>query len=365
MIRVKDITKSLEQWAPLNYQESYDNSGLIIGDPNGQVEQILITLDVTESVIKEAITHGCNLIVAHHPLIFKGVKKINQKHWVDRCITLAIKNEIAIYAIHTNLDNVHTGVNRKIAEKLDLNNPQILAPKTGTLQKMITFIPIENTEKVLKAMYDAGAGQIGEYDHCSFRVTGTGSFRPGEGTNPHIGEANKDEFVEENRVEIIFPSERANNILAALQNAHPYEEVAYYLSNLENINQEIGSGMIGELNEAMDISDFMIYLKEKMELKMIRHTRLVKDKVRKIAFCGGSGSFLLPKAINRQADVFITGDFKYHDFFEADDRIIIMDIGHYESEVFTKDLIYAELSKKFANIALRLSEVNTNPVQYT
>lgn len=364
-MKVKDITKSLEQWAPLNYQESYDNSGLIIGDSDQEVKGVLITLDVTEKVLEEARKYECNLVIAHHPLIFKGLKKINSRHWVDRCITFAIKNEIAVYAIHTNLDNVHTGVNRKISDKLRLIKTKVLAPKSGTLSKLVTFVPEENTKDILHAMYDAGGGNIGNYDHCSFRVTGKGTFRPNEKTHPHIGEANKDEIVEENRVEIIFPGERSGNVLNALRKAHPYEEVAYYLSSLDNINQEIGAGMIGELEKEMEVKSFLEYLKEKMELNTVRHTSLHKERVKKIALCGGSGSFLLGSAMNQNADVFITGDFKYHDFFEADNKILIADIGHYESEVFTKDLIYDELNKKFANIALRLSEVNTNPVHYT
>jgi dinuclear metal center YbgI/SA1388 family protein len=363
-MKVKDITKTLEAWAPLNLQESYDNSGLILGDPEQEFDKVLITLDVTENVIREAIETKSQLVIAHHPFIFKGIKKINTQHWIDRCIRLAVKNDISIYAIHTNLDNVHTGVNRKIADKLGLINARILSPKSGTLNKLVTFIPLEQTETVLNAMYKAGAGNIGNYDHCSFRVTGKGSFRPNEKSNPHIGEANKDEFVEENRVEVIFPTERSNQVITALQSAHPYEEVAYYLSSLENSNQEIGSGMIGELEKEMNTNDFFQYLKEKMNLKIIRHTLPHQKSVRKIALCGGSGSFLLSAAIRQKADVFITGDFKYHDFFEADDQIIIADIGHYESEVFTKDLIYDELKKNFANIALRLSEVNTNPVHY-
>lgn len=363
-MKVKDITKSLEQWAPLNYQESYDNSGLLIGDKDWEVSSTLITLDVTPEVLEEAKKQGCNLVVAHHPFIFKGIKKINNDHWIDRCINFAIKNDIAIYAIHTNLDNVHTGVNKKITEKLKLKKTKILAPKSSTLSKLVTFIPVKDTEKVLDAMYEAGAGNIGNYDHCSFQVQGKGSFRPNDKADPSIGSANQDEYVDENRVEVIFPTERSGQVLSALKNSHPYEEVAYYLSRLENKNQELGSGMIGELEKEMPIDHFMKYLKESMSLNVIRHTKPVTEKIKKVAVCGGSGSFLLNTAIRQKADIFITADFKYHDFFEADEKIMIADIGHYESEVFTKELIYDYLKEKFANIAVRLSEVNTNPVHY-
>lgn len=363
-MEIKDITNYLEQIAPPVYQESYDNSGLLVGDPNAKVKGVLFTLDVTEDVIEEAIATGNNLIIAHHPLIFKGLKKLTGVHWVERCVILAVKNDIAIYAIHTNLDHVHTGVNRKIAEKLGLQNLSILSPKTETLSKLVTFIPPENVERVLKAMYEAGAGKIGNYDHCSYQIDGTGTFRPGDEANPHIGATNKDETVSEKRVEVLFPSFLSGKILTALKSSHPYEEVAYYLSALDNANQEVGAGMVGELVESVDASDFLQAIKLKMKTTHIRHTSLCKQRVQKIAVCGGAGSFLLQKAIAAGADMFITGDFKYHDFFEADSKLIIADIGHYESEQFTKELLYDIIREKFTNIALRLTEVETNPIKY-
>lgn len=361
---IKDITEYLEQLAPLSYQEAYDNSGLLVGDPTTQVAGITITLDVTEAVIDEAIANGHNLIVAHHPLIFKGLKSITGKHWVERCVIKAIKNDIALYAIHTNLDNIHEGVNRKIAEKLGLKDATILSPKQGTLSKLVTFVPTTETQKVLDALYLAGAGGIGDYDHCSFRVEGIGTFRPGEGTSPHIGTQNQDEAVTENRIEVIFPAHLSRQVISALRQHHPYEEVAYYLTPLTNSHQEVGSGMIGTLPSPMKAGEFLAFLKEAMQTNCIRHTNICKEHISKVALCGGAGSFLLGSAIGQHADVFITGDFKYHDFFEADSKIIVADIGHFESEQFTKDLLYDILSKKFANIALRLSEVQTNPINY-
>ncbi len=364
-VKVKDIIKSLEEWAPLSYQESYDNSGLLIGNYDDPVDNILVTLDVTEGVVQEAIDKNCRMIIAHHPLIFKGLKKITNQHWVERCVSMAIKNDISIYAIHTNLDNVHNGVNQKICEKLGLQDIQILSPKDSTLSKLVTFIPENELKAVLDNMFKAGAGKVGEYDHCSFQVEGIGTFRPGEDTNPHIGEPNKEETVQEKRVEVIFPTHLSENILKALNESHPYEEVAYYLTQLSNKNQEVGSGMVGDLPKAMRVQDFLEHLKNTMDLKVIRHTNPCLENIKKVAVCGGSGSFLLSVAKSRKADIFITGDFKYHDFFEADGKIIIADIGHYESEVFTKDLIHDFLQEKFANIAVRLSEVITNPTFYT
>ena len=363
-MKVKDITNYLELQAPVSFQESYDNSGLLVGSAKDDVKGILLTLDVTEEVIEEAIQHGANLIIAHHPLIFKGLKKINGNHWVERCVIKAIKNEINIYAIHTNLDNVSLGVNKKIADQLQLTNLQILSPKAQTLVKLVTFIPPENKDEVLKAMYEAGAGQIGNYDHCSYQIEGHGTFRPGEGAHPHTGDVLKDETVNEVRVEVLISAPQSGKVLKALQLSHPYEEVAYYLSTLENVNQEVGAGMIGDLNMPVETEEFLLFLKDRMNTGTIRHTQLCKEKIERVAVCGGAGSFLLPQAKAQGADIFITGDFKYHEFFEADHRIIIADIGHYESEQFTKDLLYEILSKKFTNIALRLSEVVTNPIKY-
>jgi dinuclear metal center YbgI/SA1388 family protein len=364
MTKIKEVTAYLEEIAPRAYQESYDNCGLLTGNQESEVGSILITLDVTEAVVEEALKKGCNLIIAHHPIIFKGLKKLTGSNYVERTIIKALKNDIAIYAIHTNLDNVMGGVNSKICEKIGLMNTRILAPKTHLLKKLVTFIPIDQTEQVLKVIYNAGAGQIGNYSECSFRVEGTGSFKPNELANPTIGSANKTEFVEENRVEVIFPLYLENKVLSALIKAHPYEEPAFDINLLENSNKEIGSGMIGELNADMDETDFLHYLKEKMGLKIIKHTPLTGKKIRKVAVCGGAGSFLLKNAINAGAQVFVSSDFKYHEFFEAEDDIIIADIGHYESEVYTKELIYELLIKKFSNIALVLAQINTNPISY-
>lgn len=363
-MKIKEIISSLESWAPSSYQESYDNSGLIVGDGNVELTKALITLDATEDVIDEAINEGCNLVIAHHPIVFRGLKQLNGKNYVERVVIKAIKNDVAIYAIHTNLDNVNTGVNYKIAEKIGLKELKILAPKSETLSKLVTFVPTESKETVLETLFDAGAGEIGNYDQCSFQLEGTGTFRPNEKANPHIGEQNKLEEVRETRIEVIFPSHLQGKVLGSLKQAHPYEEVAYYLSSLVNKNQEVGSGMIGTLEEPIEAMEFLSSLKEKMELNCIRHTPIVKEKVRKIAICGGAGSFLLSKAKGQGADVFVTGDFKYHEFFDAEDKIIIADIGHYESEKYTKDLIYDYLKENFTNIALRLSNVNTNPINY-
>ncbi len=363
-IKIKDVTHYLEEWAPLAYQESYDNSGLITGSLSDEVKGILVSLDCTEEVIEEAIQSGCNLIVAHHPILFKGLKKLTGSTYVERTIILAIKHDIAIYAIHTNLDNVYTGVNRKISEKIGLKQVRILLPKTDTLSKLITYIPKQQAETVISALHATGAGQIGQYKNCNFQLQGTGTFIPTESADPFIGEHNKQTLVDEVRVEMIFPGHLKNSLLRELFKAHPYEEVAFYIVPLLNENQEVGSGMIGELESAMEPLEFLHSLKDSMNLKLIRHTKLPSKKIQTIAVCGGSGSFLLQNAIKAGADAFVTADFKYHEFFDADKKIIIADIGHYESEVFTKELLKDVLMKKFHSFAINFSKTDTNPTSY-
>lgn len=361
---IQDIATYLEAWAPLAYQESYDNAGLIVGDAATTVTGVLVTLDVTEVVLEEAIRKNCNLIVAHHPIVFRGLKKLNGRSYVERVVIKAIKNDIALYAAHTNLDNISGGVSFHVAGKLGLQNVRILAPKPQLLTKLAVFTPGNEVQTVLNALYEAGAGQIGAYEHCSFRVGGTGTFKPLAGANPTVGQVGQAEEVSEQRVEVVFPSFREKAMVAALKKAHSYEVPAYDLYPLTNENQEVGSGAVGELPEALSEDDFLVYLKKQMNLLVIRHTALRGRPIRRIAVCGGAGGFLLNDAIRAGADVFITADYKYHEFFDADNRVIIADIGHYESEVFTKDLIQQYLLKKNDTFAVILSEIDTNPVLY-
>lgn len=362
--KIKDVSNYLESLAPLSYQEAYDNAGLITGNPSWEVKGIMVTLDCTEAVVQEALDSGCNLIVAHHPIVFKGLKKLTGSNYVERTIILAIKNDIAIYAIHTNLDHVHTGVNRKICEKIGLRNLKILVPKKDTLCKLVTFIPSKNVETVLAALHEAGAGQIGNYKNCSFTLTGKGSFMPTESAQPHQGEINQLEHVDEVRAEVIFPRHLENKMISVLRQTHPYEEVAFYITSLTNENQEVGAGMIGELETPLEPMAFLKDLKNRMDLKTLRHTQLLTKSISKVAVCGGAGSFLLSNAIRQEADIFITADFKYHQFFDADNQIIIADIGHYESEVFTKELLQDVLMEKYSTFAIIFSKTVTNPITY-
>ncbi|WP_194975083.1 Nif3-like dinuclear metal center hexameric protein [Aquiflexum lacus] len=361
---IREIVSYLEKIAPPSFQESYDNAQLITGNPIDKVTGILCTLDTTEEVVEEAISLGCNLIVSHHPIVFRGLKSLTGKNYVERTVIKAIKNGIAIYAIHTNLDHVSHGVNKKICDKLGLINTRILQPKRELLSKLTTFVPHEATEKVLDALFEAGAGSIGEYSSCSFMTEGTGTYTPSEKSNPHKGFKGTPHREPETRIEVLLPKHLERKALQSLQAAHPYEEVAYFLQHLENENQEVGAGMIAELDEQMEEKDFLNHLKDKMNLQIIKHTPLLNKPIKNVAVCGGAGFFLLSEAKKSAADIFITSDIKYHEFFDADNQLIICDIGHYESEIFTKELLMDLLSQKFTNIALYLTKVVTNPITY-
>jgi dinuclear metal center YbgI/SA1388 family protein len=363
-MKIKEITTYLEAWAPLTFQENYDNCGLLTGSAEAELNGILITLDCTEHVVLEAIQKNCNLIIAHHPILFKSIKSITGKNYVERTIILAIKNDISIYAIHTNLDNVKTGVNSKIAHKLNLQNERILEPKSGQLKKLVTFVPFDASEKVAQALFSAGGGKIGNYSECSFVSEGVGSFKPNHFAKPFIGIANHQELVNEKRIEVIFPAYIENSLVLALKSSHPYEEPAFDIISLGNQYLNSGSGMIGDLPFSMSEEAFLLYLKDKLALTFVRFSPLTGKKVSSVALCGGSGSFLIQAAKREKADVFISSDFKYHEFFDAENQLLIADINHYEGEVFTKDLIYEYLTEKITNIALVLSDVKTNPINY-
>ncbi len=363
-MKIREIIGYLESLAPPRYQESYDNSGLIVGDPNREVSRALVCLDSIESVIDEAIEKGCGLVIAHHPIVFKGLKRLNGKNYVERVVIKAIKHDIAIYAIHTNLDNVAHGVNKKFADRLGLQNQRILSPKSGLLKKLYTYCPVEKAADVRAALFEVGAGQIGKYDHCSFNTAGKGTFRAGQAADPYVGEKGKEHSEQEEKIEVIFESPKQSAVLRTLIAAHPYEEVAYDIVGLENQHHQVGSGMIGSLPEGLSEQAFFELLLDRMGASCIKHTALLDKDISTVALCGGTGSFLLPKAKSAGADVFVTADYKYHEFFDAEDQIIIADIGHFESEQFTMELLQELLREKFSTFAVLLTEKNTNPVKY-
>lgn len=361
---IKDVTALLEQLAPLSYQESYDNSGLLVGNAESPLKGILVTLDVIPEVIEEAHQKGLNLIVSHHPLIFSGLKRITGKSYVERAVILAIKYDIAIYAAHTNLDNIKGGVNSKIGELLGLNNLRFLSPMEGELVKVVTFVPSNDADKVRMAMFDAGAGHIGNYDNCSYNIEGKGTFRADEGANPFVGKIGELHTEPETRVEVIVPKAKLSKVIREMISSHPYEEVAYDIYPLLNSFNGAGAGMIGELSEPISEINFLKRVKKIFNLQAIRHTQLLKKDIQKVAFCGGSGAFLIKQAIASNADIYITADVKYHQFFDAENRILIADIGHFESEQFTIDIFYEYLLKNFSKFAVLKSEIKTNPINY-
>lgn len=363
-IAISDITSYLESLAPLALQENYDNSGLQTGNPSDIINGVILTIDVTEDVVDEAIEKNAGLIIAHHPVIFSGLKRITGNNMTEKILIKAIQNRIAIYAAHTNLDNIAGGVNTQIARRLGLENQKILKPAGAMLRKMVIFVPASDAEKVRQALFDAGAGHIGNYDNCSFNLEGSGTFRGNEDTNPYVGEKGKTHTEPEIRVETIYPVYLEKRVIAALTKAHPYEEVAYDLYPLENKWGKTGADIIGTLPSPVDEPAFLETLRQVFGTPSIRHSQLLGKEVRSVAICGGSGSFLLNDAIAAKADFFITGDIKYHQFFDAAGKLVMADIGHFESEQFTKELFLELLTKKFSTFAVRLSEVNTNPVHY-
>ncbi|MEJ6981135.1 Nif3-like dinuclear metal center hexameric protein [Pedobacter sp. P351] len=363
-MKLHQLTTFLESLAPLSYQEDYDNSGLITGNPDQEIRAALISLDCTEEILDEAIKKGCNLVISHHPIVFKGLKKFTGKTYVERVVIKALKNDIALYAIHTNLDHIQTGVNGKICEKLGLKNPRILSPKEGFLKKLSTYAPVDNVSNIRTALFNAGAGNIGNYSECSFNSEGYGTFKASENANPYVGEKGELHRENEVKIEVVFSNYQERAIISALKSAHPYEEVAYDIYQLTNSHDQVGAGMIGALEKEMTEIDFLNFVKLELNARVIRHTTLTGRPVRNVAVCGGSGSFLLKHAISAQADVFITADFKYHEFFDAEYKLVIADVGHFESEQFTQQLLYEIIRKNFANFALHLTEYNTNPINY-
>jgi dinuclear metal center YbgI/SA1388 family protein len=363
-MKIQALVEPLETFAPVYLQESYDNSGLLIGHPENEIKKVLITLDITEAIMEEALRKGCDFIISHHPLIFKGLKSITGKNMTERLVEKAIKSNIAIYACHTNLDNIYNGINEILSVKLGLTHTNVLVPKVDMLRKLVTFCPDEHAEKVRTALFEAGAGHIGNYDSCSFNNIGKGSFRGDENTNPFVGEKGKFHFENETRIETIYPVYIEGKVIKALLFAHPYEEVAYDIYKLENKFNQTGAGMIGELEQAMDETEFLHFIREVTQAGCIRHSDFTGKKIKKVSLCGGSGSFLIKDAISAGANAFVTGDVKYHDFFEAENKLLIADVGHYESEQFAKELIYSILKNKFPTFAVLISEINTNSVNY-
>jgi dinuclear metal center YbgI/SA1388 family protein len=363
-MKLNEITSFLDSSIPLSFQESYDNSGLQVGSPENEIQSALICLDITEEVLEEAAGKKCDLIISHHPLIFNGIKRLAGRTVTERIISEAIKKDIAVYSAHTNLDIIGNGVSRKMAEKLELEEVTVLSPSENKLLKLVTYIPESHAEEVKNAIFDAGAGLIGNYDKCGFTVSGTGSFRPNELANPFIGDKGEIHYENEIRFETILYSHLKAAVIKALMASHPYEEVAYDLYSLENSNIELGLGCVGRLHDPVPEEDFLRAVSETFDARGIRHSKLTGRPVSKIALCGGSGASLIGNAISSGADVYLTADLKYHDFFRAENKILLVDAGHFETEKFSREILKELIIKKFPKFAVRFSETNTNPINY-
>jgi dinuclear metal center YbgI/SA1388 family protein len=363
-MKLQELCSYLDSAVPLSFQESYDNSGLQVGLPDKEVNSALITLDVTEEILDEAGNAGSDVIISHHPLIFNGIKRLSGRTMTERILLKAIKQDIAIYSAHTNLDVLSNGVSMKMAEKLKLNNIKVLVPLKDRLLKLVTYIPENHFDNVRDALFEAGAGVIGNYDQCGFSIPGTGSFRGGEGTRPFTGEIGKTHFEKEIRFETVMFSHLKERVIKALLSSHPYEEVAYDLYQLENQNIEAGMGCVGELFEAMEEKDFLKFLSPAFSAKGIRFSKPTGKKISKVAMCGGAGASLLNDAIATGAQAFVTSDIKYHTFFDIGNKLLLVDLGHYESEKYSVEILYDLIIKKFPTFAVRFSEINTNPINY-
>jgi len=363
-MKLKDLCSFLDSGVPLSFQEGYDNSGLQVGLPEREISSALVTLDVTEEVMNEAVAGKIDVIISHHPLIFNGIMSLAGKSYTERILYEAVKNDIAVYSAHTNLDAFSNGVSRKMSEKIGLEEIRVLSPSGNKLLKLVTYIPESHIEAVRDKLFESGAGVIGNYDNCGFTISGTGSFRANEMAKPFTGEKGKIHFEKEIRFETILFSHLKEKVIKALLNAHPYEEVAYDLYALENKNAEIGLGCVGKFHNPVSENEFLKLVCSVFNAKGIRYSKLTGKSVRKVALCGGSGASLINLAISSEADVFLTSDIKYHDFFKAENKILLVDTGHFESEKFSGEILKDLIIKKFPKFAVRFSETNTNPINY-
>jgi dinuclear metal center YbgI/SA1388 family protein len=364
MIRIKEVLEALEEFAPPALQEGFDNTGIQVGETGQEAKGALLCVDVTEDVVEEALAKGCNLVIAHHPLLFKPVKSLRGATYIERCVMKACKYDMVIYAAHTNLDNVRRGVNGWLAERIGLNNTHILSPKREGLVKVVTFVPSGHVQKVRDALFAAGAGYVGNYDRCSFRLEGLGTFRAQDGAHPFLGEVGKEHAEREERIETVIPTHLQGKVLQAVQAAHPYEEPATDIYPLNNTWEGAGSGIWGDLPEEEDEQEFLLRMKELFNVSCVQHSALRGKAVRRVAVCGGSGAFLIKEAIACGADVLVTGEARYNDYYDVENHLLLAVTGHYESEACTKDIFRTLLLKKFPTFALHLSETDVNPVKY-
>lgn len=362
MVRIKDIIKMIEFHAPSYLQEDYDNSGIIIGNIENDVSSVLICLDINEKVIDYAIEKRIDLIISHHPVIFRPLKKINGYSLTETLVLKAIRNDINIYSAHTNIDNSAI-LREKIAQILEIKKYKPLVPYESLYSKLVWFTPSSETARVKSAVFAAGAGHIGNYDSCSYNVDGYGTFRALEGACPFVGEIGQVHQENEVRTEVIFPKFLKNQIIEALDESHPYEEVAYDIYSIDNKLNEFGYGLIGNLDVEINLYEYLLKIKNTLCIQIIRHNaENIHKKIKTIAYCGGSGASFINNAINQKADLIITSDIKYHEFFDFKEMIAIADIGHYESEKMIIDIFF-DILKNNNTFAVQKIDFETNPIK--
>ena len=357
-MKIKEVIQFLEQKFPLHWQEDFDNCGVQCGDKERELTGIVVCFDMSEAVIDEALAQGSNMVISHHPIIYKhGLKKIEPTNRVGKIIYKALENKILLYSMHTNIDSGKAGGNVLFAKKLELQNLSVLVPKENQFCKLVVFVPAENSALLKEAMFKIGCGNIGNYSHCSYSCEGIGSFKPLTGVNPHIGKHNRLERVDEERIEMIFPKNIKRQVIETLYGHHPYEEPAFDIITLENQNREVGLGRIGLLPTSMLAKDFILYIKEKLNLDFVKFSGNRDAEIKKVAVCGGGGASFISEALTAGVNAYITGDLKYHDFFIPENKMLLIDIGHFEGEHFIREIITSLLQENFNTFATHFTEV--------
>jgi len=367
-MRVRDIQQILESWAPKEIAWERDNIGLQAGDPAAVVRGILVALDVTEEVIAEAVRRKANLLVSHHPLLFRPLSAVTMQSARGRCIRALMQSGINLYSAHTNLDFTRGGTSFALAQALGLTDVEFLRMPYEVQRKVVTFVPPAEAERVARAMADAGAGIIGNYDSCSFAGPGTGTFRGNERSRPAIGKRGVLEHASETRLEMMVPRWRLGDVIGAMHRAHPYEEVAYDVYPLENRSREHGMGIIGNARRPVTLRVFLNDLKRRLGVPALRCTGDMRRTVRRVAACGGSGTELMDEAARRGADVFVTADVRYHSFHDVEASMALVDAGHFETELpvvrAVVEHLRAACRARHATVPIHAARTSTNPIVY-
>ncbi|HUN66397.1 MAG TPA: Nif3-like dinuclear metal center hexameric protein [Bacteroidota bacterium] len=366
---LRDIDRLLEEWAPKALAWEGDNVGIQIGNPSGKIRTILLALDLTDEVVREAVRRRADLVMTHHPLLFRPPRALRTDDRTGRLALALARNNIALHALHTNLDFAPGGVSHALAKELGLDRIATLQPLTGQFQKIVVFVPLSHSDAVMEAMAGEGAGRIGNYDRCSFRTAGSGTFRPLSGARPYTGSAGVLEQVGEERIEMIVPRWKSGRVIEAMRRVHPYEEVAFDLFDLATEVTGYGAGAVGSLPRAMTLRGFLAHVRRRLGTPHLRYAGRPERPVRTVAVCGGSGGEYLPAALRAGADAFVTADLRYHTFQGCDGALALIDAGHYETEVVVLRHLRAYLKSRpeirTGGVKVFVTAQNTNSVHYS